>query len=537
MKRIKFPLAKLRYVSFYILLFGSIQTLIAQQNTILIIADDLSPDYLGLYSKTTDTANTPNIQKLISNGIQFTKVWAAPVCSPTRAGIFTGRYPFRTGVGAVIVNAASPQLDTSETSIANLLRKYAPTKHNTANVGKWHLHVATTSKLLFPNKMGYDFYSGNFNGQINNYYNFQRITNGKIDTVKTYATTQTVNDAISWLDTMNKAKPFFLSLAFNAPHSPWHLPPSSLCNTAGLSGTNSDINANPNKYFKAAIEAMDTEIGRLVAYLKANNLYSNTNIIFIGDNGNAIQVAQIADKSKAKATIYDYGVRVPMIISGPAVVNPNRKSDALVSTPDLFATIAELSGLNNWKNYVKGKTVDSKSLLPIIKNQSSSVRSWIFSEQFNVPTIANDGKTIRNADYHLLKLDNGTEEFYNQTTDVQENNNLLKGTLTNIEKQNYQFLCDSINKLVGKGSCELLDLKIKGSDHFAIIFPNPVSNIIHITAKEELQKVTLTNLLGEIFYSGNSKHVNVSEMPNGLYFINIQPHNNQLIRQKIEIKK
>src|ERR1043165_8303210 len=96
--------------------FFMVQMLNAQQNTILIIADDVSPDYFGCFSTTTDTANTPNIRALAAKGVKFTKVWSAPVCSPARAGILTGRYSFRTGVGGVITTTASPQIDTAEMS-------------------------------------------------------------------------------------------------------------------------------------------------------------------------------------------------------------------------------------------------------------------------------------------------------------------------------------------------------------------------------------------------------------------------------------
>ncbi|MEY4928067.1 MAG: hypothetical protein RI894_2503, partial [Bacteroidota bacterium] len=110
----------------FILLFMHEKLVAQQTNTILIIADDLSPDYIGVFSATTDTANTPNIRALAQRGIKFTKAWAAPVCSPTRAGIITGRYPFRTGVGSVITGASSAQLDTAEMSISKLLKYYAP---------------------------------------------------------------------------------------------------------------------------------------------------------------------------------------------------------------------------------------------------------------------------------------------------------------------------------------------------------------------------------------------------------------------------
>ncbi len=493
----------------------------AQQNTILIIADDLSPDYLGCFSTVTDTAKTPNISALAQSGIKFTKVWSAPVCSPARAGILTGRYPFRTGVGGVITSGTSPQIDTAEMSIAKLLKYYAPVTYNTACVGKWHLTVNAPLKRLNPNKLGFDLYSGNFNGAIPNYYNYQRVKNGILDTVTTYATTQTVNDAIDWLDTMNMTKPFFLWLAFNAPHDPFHLPPPSLCDTTGLSGTTADITAYPEKYFKAALQAMDSEIGRLFAYLSLHNLMDSTNIIFIGDNGNQQQVAQIANPAKSKGTIYDYGVRVPMIIKGPSVVNGNRTSNELINAPDLFATIAEMCGFPYWKNSVPVSTVvDSKTFLPIIKNQTINNRTWIFTETFNTPATSDDGKTIRNQDYHLLRFDNGGSEFYNQTTDAEENNNLLLSTslMTSMDISNYHFLCDSISALTGISGCLPLSAEYLNSEVETLLFPNPVNTTINANCKNGYQIFSVTGLL--IKQSAlPTTTIRISELPLGFYFL------------------
>ncbi len=508
----------------------------SQQNTILIIADDLSPDYLSAFSKNTDTANTPIINALVKNGIRFNKVWSSPVCSPTRAGIFTGRYSFRTGIGDVIVNASSPQLDTSELSIAKLLKRYAPIKYNTANVGKWHLHTTAVNQRLYPNSMGYDFYKGNFNGAILNYYNYPIIVNGKTDTAKKYATTQTIDDVISWMDTMNITKPFFLWLAFNAPHSPFHLPPSSLCNTVGLSGTTTDINQNPKKYFKAAIEAMDTEIGRLLQYLNSKNKLDSTNIIFIGDNGNANQVAQISDPKKAKGTIYDYGVRVPMTISGPAVINPGRDCDEPINTIDLFATIADLSGFNNWKSFIPiGIIVDSKSFFPIIKNQSYTKRTWIFTELFKTITDSSDGKTIRNKDFHLLRFSNGNEAFYNQTLDKEENNNLILSSMTSIEVQNYTSLCDSLNSLVPTGNCKSFNsnnLKIFSNDNNNMMLFHFNSDEL-IIDNYDVKELDIYDIIGNDQRVKIENHIDLSFLANGIYLLVFKLQNGNIVKSRM----
>lgn len=502
-----------------------------QQNTILILADDVSPDYFGCFSASTDTANTPNIRALAELGIRFNKVWSAPVCSPARAEILTGRYPFRTGVGGVISSPTSPQIDTAEMSIAKLLKYHAPETYQTACIGKWHLTVNQPQKRLNPNKLGFDLYSGNFNGAIPNYYNYQRVKNGLVDTVTTYATTQTVNDAIGWLDTLNSVQPFFLWLAFNAPHDPFHIPPANLCNTSGLSGTTADINAHPENYFKAAIEAMDTEIGRLINYLEQNNLLDSTNFIFLGDNGNQSQVAQISNTLKSKGTIYDYGVHVPMIITGPAVIDGGRSSDALVNTTDIFATIAELCGFHQWRNSIPLDTeIDTRSMLSIIKNQTTPHRDWIFSETFNSPSTTDDGKTIRNENYHLLRFDNGMEEFYNQTIDKEENNNLLidASAMSSADWSNYYSLCDSISNLINSQGCQSSNIIYNEDENIISIFPNPTHGQSVITlntpyAESHLKSIMAINPIGQVFLLpvliSNQILIDISSLPDGLYYL------------------
>jgi arylsulfatase A-like enzyme len=495
--------------------------ILAQQNTILIIADDVGPDYFGVYSKTTDTAKAPNIRSLAESGIRYTKAWASPVCSPTRAGMLTGRYSFRTGVGGVIVGAAAPQLDTAEMTIAKLLKYYAPTKYSTACVGKWHVHNNAPAKRSYPNLMGFDFYSGSFNGAITDYYNYPIIRNGLTDTVKIYATTQTINDAIAWLDTVQSSKPFFLWVAFNAPHSPYHAPPSTLCSTAGLTGTSAHINANPKLYFKAAIEAMDSEIGKLMQYLKTKNKFTNTNLIFIGDNGNARDVALNADNTKSKETVYDYGVRIPFIVSGPRVTNKNIESDALINTVDIFATVAEMSGFTNWKGSIPSSiTIDSRSFLPILNGEKILIRNWIFTEQFNTPADAKDGKTIRNQDYHLLRLDNGTDEFYNQTLDKEESNNLLKTTMSSADWSNYRILCDSLTALVSKGSC--LSASINDVSNIDIkLYPNPSYDKIYLESNNQILNTVIYDMMGKSILSSLSNVIDISNLSQGVYFIEI----------------
>ncbi|OQA12135.1 MAG: Arylsulfatase precursor [Bacteroidetes bacterium ADurb.Bin397] len=519
-------------IKFFLLLIFISHMAQSQQNTILIIADDVGTDYFGVYSNSADTANTPNIRQFAENGILFRHSWANPVCSPTRAGIFTGRYSFRTGVGGVITSQQSPQLDTAEISIPELLKYHAPVSFATGCFGKWHLHNSSPQKYLYPNQMGYDAYSGNFNGAIPDFYNYVAVTNGIADTITTYATTQTVTDAINWLDTLQSGKPFFMWLAFNAPHTPFHKPPDTLHTVPGLIGTVAHINNNPKLYFKAALEAVDSEIGRLILFLQQNNLADSTNIIFIGDNGNDKRVAQIADTSHCKQTLYDYGVHVPMIITGPAVVNPGRTSNSLVNTTDLFSTILELSEFANWSNFIPPAFLpnDTQTLLPEIQNIGGSLRDWIFSEQFSSTPAYYDGKTIRNHSHQLIRFDNGTEEFYDMMADSLQQNNLLSGTLNTVDQSNYNFLCSELNNLLGTSGCSFTSLPNSVSMQEEIhVFPNPFDASITISIPSNAgnySKVVISTISGQKVFekineTGFSTIEIKSDLPSGIYFMEV----------------
>jgi arylsulfatase A-like enzyme len=507
----------------------------AQRNTILIIADDLSPDYFGFYPNHVDTVDVPNLRKLKENGILFTKLSSNPVCSSTRAGILTGRYSFRTGVGGIVGGVGgSNQIDTAEISIPKLLKKHNPDIAK-ANIGKWHLKQPMPAvNLTSPLALGYDWSEGPFIGQLPSFTNWQKYTNGVLSNVTTYATTENVNNMITWLKAQNKEKPFFIWLAFNAPHDPLHLPPADLHKFTNLTGTATDIRDKPKEYFKAMIQAMDREMGRLFDSLKVMNKLDSTDIIFIGDNGNSTRTAQIADQNKAKGTVYEYGVNVPMIISGPTVVNKGRISDALVNTADLFATIVENFGYTNWQSQIpSNKPVDSKSLLPIIKNQSDSIRPWAFSEIFKLTTDSADGKSIRDLQYKLIRFDYGVEEFYDLIADPLENKNLLSGKLNAIEVDRYNYLCNEMSKLVGGFTCKKL-VQVKNSiptdDDIFELVPNPSNSNVTINfSSESGEKYSLKiyDNLGRIIshqiYSSLGKDIviDVSQYDKGIYLINV----------------
>jgi arylsulfatase A-like enzyme len=171
-----------------------------QRNVLIIIADDLGSDYCGFYESHIDTVNLPNVRRLLKTGVRFKNAWSNPFCSPTRAGILTGRYSFRTGVGAAIGGNTSAVLDTAEITIPKLLTKFKPAGIAKAHIGKWHLQTPTPkTNFTFPNKMGYDHYEGSFTGELANYFNWTKITNGTESTSTNYASTENADNAISFI--------------------------------------------------------------------------------------------------------------------------------------------------------------------------------------------------------------------------------------------------------------------------------------------------------------------------------------------------
>lgn len=498
----------------------------AQRNLILIIADDLGTDYLGFYEDFKDTVAVPNIRKLVAKGVRFKNGMSNPVCSSTRAGILTGRYSFRTGVGNIVGGTGgSGVLSLSEMCIPKLLKNFNPTIR-TANIGKWHLHNPTpTSNLLNPLTLGYDHFEGPFIGQLTSYINWTKYTDGVQSAVTTYATTENVNNALSWVKAQDPNKPFFLWLAFNAPHAPYHLPPANLHTYTGLSGTQQDIQRNPKPYFKASLQALDTEIGRLFDSLTVYNRMDSTDIIFIGDNGNTTQTAQITNLDKAKGTIYQYGVHVPFIVAGPSVLNPNRSSDALVNTADLFSTILELLGNTNWQSQISNTTpIDSKSLLPILKNQQTDVRDWSFCELFKLTPDSLDGKAIRNKDYKLLRFDYGTEEFYQLSNDILEENNLLKANLSTTDIANYNYLCDEMSRLVGTNNCSTIHTETIADKTTIDLFPNPFTDILMIPSENYPLEISIFNLYAQKQFSTtvlNAHPLELNFLQAGTYLLKI----------------
>ena len=377
---------------------------ITNPNVLLIIADDMGLDASPGYNVGTLKPNMPNLQNLINSGIRFNNVWSNPVCSPTRSTILTGKYGYRTGV----LIGGDP-LSTSEISLQTYINANSGNEYSNAVVGKWHLS-GTPTQPSHPNDIGVQYFSGVIGGGVESYYNWQHTENGQVSNSNEYTTTKLTDDAITWIN--DQEQPWFLWLAYNAPHTPFHVPPSDLHYQGNLPEDQASIDTNPLPYYLAAIEAIDSEMGRIFNSISSEDL-ENTVIIFLGDNGTPGQVVQQYHSQRAKGSLYKGGINVPMIISGKGVNRINTQEDALISTVDLFATISELCGISTDEIH------DSISFKELLNSSGGNDRSNIYSE------LGSNYFAIRNSTHKYMSFEDGSEALYNLEENPFEMPNLL----------------------------------------------------------------------------------------------------------------
>jgi arylsulfatase B len=394
-------------------------------NILFIIADDLGKDAINGFSEGVIKPNTPNIDAIRNNGLTFSNFWAYPTCTPTRSSIITGKYGYNTNVKAV-----GDELSTSEVTLQKYIADNTNNEYATAIVGKWHLSGNNTSAN--PESFGIDYYAGLIRGAVDDYYSWQLTEDGNTSNQTSYITEAFTDFSIDWVN--QQSKPWFLWLAYNAPHTPFHSAPSNMHSQGSLPTYDDSLDATP--YYMSAIEAMDFQIGRLLDNIPEDEK-NNTIIIFIGDNGTPNKVAQTPySKTKVKNTLYQGGINVPMFISGKTVSRIGIDNN-LISSSDLFATIAEIAGTSTSEIH------DSKSFKNLFTSEST-IRNHQYSE------IDNNGVsfwTISNGSYKLIKDSNGSEELFDLVNDPYENNNLLSSNLTSTEQSAKTSLENELNTI------------------------------------------------------------------------------------------
>jgi arylsulfatase A-like enzyme len=386
-------------------------------NILLIVADDLGAEAASVYPALAGTggqAPMPNLQALAARGIVFDRVWANPVCSPTRATIVTGLYGHKTGV----TNVGDTLPEATTVSLFETIPTSTQARYAMAAFGKWHLgptaaHVRASGVPEFRGFVG---------GGISDYFDWTWTDlDGNTTRTSVYSTTLLTESAIEFIDRRKASSdPWFVYLAYNAPHGTgasngFQVPPANL-HSVNVGGLAPGAIADTLPVYQAMIQALDTEIGRLLAAIgpPGTPLRDNTVVIFIGDNGTP---AAVKDASSAvrgfKSTVFEGGIRVPLVISGAGVARRGEREDALVVASDLYATIAELAGIPG------ARRGDSFSLVPLLSNSTAtSGRTLLFTEMCTSASFYAIGD-----ERYKLSSSNGIRALYDLVADPREQTN------------------------------------------------------------------------------------------------------------------
>lgn len=355
-------------------------------NVLILLFDDAGIEKVGVYGD-PGAARTPRIDALASQGLRFTRAYAAPVCSPTRGILLTGRHARRTGLGWLVdAGSDTAQLSVKATTMPEMLG-HAPDPWSNSAVGKWHLAGPRLADVAtHPNRSGFDWFAGTLKnpeyGEGRGYSAWTRIENGLASEASGYLTSATVDDALARIEAM--PEPWLLYVAFHAPHTPVHAPPAHLLHAPVAADTPKHLR------YDAMLEALDTEIGRLLDGV-APEVLARTTVFTLGDNGSS-KAAFPGNPKDVKASLYEGGIRIPFIVTGPHVRDPGRTSDALVHVADLLPTVAHIAGVplegdGDW--LVAGDravALDGRSLMPLFGNEGDPPwRQTLYAEAFRGP--------------------------------------------------------------------------------------------------------------------------------------------------------
>jgi len=393
----------------------------SRPNIVYIMADDLGWADVGFHGS---DIKTPTIDKLAQDGVRLEQFYVQPMCTPTRAALMTGRYPLRYGLQTLVIpSALTYGLPTDEWLLPQALKEAG---YTTAIFGKWHLGHA--KREFWPTQRGFDYQYGAQLGEIDYYTHkvggkIDWFRNNKMVDEKGYVTTLIGDDAVRFIDKQSAAKPFFMYVAFTAPHTPFQAPQEYIDRYKNIADQN-------RRTYAAMITAMDDQIGRIVGALNKRGLRQNTVIIFHSDNGGN-RSAHLSGESEVKGALpasngpyrggkgdlYEGGTRVPSLINWPGKLKPGINNQ-VIHIVDYYPTLAKLAGAST----AKSKPLDGLDVWSTISEGKPSPRTEVV---YNVELFRG---AVRKDDWKLVWKTTlpSKIELFNLAQDPYEKNNVAE---------------------------------------------------------------------------------------------------------------
>ena len=420
----------IKNITYFFLFLGLISCSINEEklpNVIVIISDDQGYADVGFHG--SKEIFTPNIDRIANNGVIFSEGYVSyAVCSPSRAGLITGRYQNRFGYTRNILLAPKDStmgLPLTEQTLPDVLRK---ANYKTKAIGKWHLGA---HESLVPERRGFDEFFGFIIGghryfpedlTINDLTEVRRQMDGyitriydngnRIDTKK-YLTEELSDNAVKFIED-NSDNPFFLYLSYNAPHTPLQATKKDL-------ERNMHIEVEKRRTYAAMVSSMDDGIGLILDKLEEKKITDNTIVIFFSDNG-GVEWYNFSDNGVLrgiKGDFYEGGIRVPFAMQWPKKIKPGITYDKPIIALDVFATVASAASA---EKYIKND-IDGVDLLPYLTEENSGLpHEYLYWQNRD-----KDIDVVRDERYKYLRIKND-EYIFDLKNDISEETNIINSS-------------------------------------------------------------------------------------------------------------
>lgn len=423
---------------------SNVSQLTQNPNVIIVFTDDQGYGDLGYHGN--PILQTPNLDAFAEASLELTNFHVGTTCSPSRAGLLTGRNANRNNTWHTIAGCSI--LSANEETIAEVFEN---NQYETAMFGKWHLGDNYPYRPIDRGFQHALYHGGGGIGQTpdywgNDYFNDTYFRNGKPEKFNGYCTDVWFNQAIEFLEERESGEPFFMYLASNAAHSPFNVPDAfaEMYEDAPLN--------EEQKRFYGMITNIDHNFGRLIEYLKKNKLFENTILIFTTDNGTARGISHLKDKDKVlgynaglrgiKGSHYDGGHRVPFFISWPdGELLEKKEINELVAHVDLLPTLAKLSGIS----WTPKNPVDGTNVAGILKGDGQGLdRMLVVDTQRNQWPVKGRNSCVMSTQWRLID----GKELYNTINDPGQMNDLAGEHPDIVAKMNafYEQWWDSVSQ-------------------------------------------------------------------------------------------